>query len=342
MALATQCPHCHTTFRVAHDQLKLRAGIVRCGQCQQTFNGIAHLLPSTEVPLASALQSQVDSAPTPVTPPDTAVDMAIDTAVDADRLDDFDVPHHGAPEDIALPVAAEEQAPTPHHADTDASPITQPALPDIDLELATASDVDTDVETVQQPDNPAQAIATNFTKDASEEPGFVTAARRQPQQLRHKRWLFGTGCAVLTLVLLAQTAYGLRNTLAAYLPQAKPALLTMCAMLGCSITLPAHIDAISIESSELQAQPGNTDALTLSLLLRNRSNSVQAWPNLELILQDGTDRVIVRRVFAPREFPLKSADIAHGFAANSEKSVRLNFTLTQQQAAGYRVVLFYP
>jgi predicted Zn finger-like uncharacterized protein len=39
MALATQCPHCHTTFRVASDQLKLRGGIVRCGACQSIFDG---------------------------------------------------------------------------------------------------------------------------------------------------------------------------------------------------------------------------------------------------------------------------------------------------------------
>ncbi|HVL76980.1 MAG TPA: MJ0042-type zinc finger domain-containing protein, partial [Noviherbaspirillum sp.] len=45
MALATQCPHCRTTFRVAHDQLKLRAGLVRCGACKQIFNGIENLRP---------------------------------------------------------------------------------------------------------------------------------------------------------------------------------------------------------------------------------------------------------------------------------------------------------
>jgi len=44
MALATQCPHCYTSFRVANDQLKLHAGMVRCGACKQTFNGIEHLL----------------------------------------------------------------------------------------------------------------------------------------------------------------------------------------------------------------------------------------------------------------------------------------------------------
>ncbi|MCS0631800.1 DUF3426 domain-containing protein [Telluria mixta] len=55
MALATQCPHCHTTFRVAADQLKLRGGIVRCGSCQRIFDGNAHLIdldkPATPAPV---------------------------------------------------------------------------------------------------------------------------------------------------------------------------------------------------------------------------------------------------------------------------------------------------
>lgn len=50
MALATQCPHCYTSFRVANDQLKLYAGMVRCGTCKQTFNGIEHLIPPGSSP----------------------------------------------------------------------------------------------------------------------------------------------------------------------------------------------------------------------------------------------------------------------------------------------------
>lgn len=50
MALATQCPHCYTSFRVANDQLKLHAGMVRCGACKQTFNGIEHLLEPGQAP----------------------------------------------------------------------------------------------------------------------------------------------------------------------------------------------------------------------------------------------------------------------------------------------------
>jgi predicted Zn finger-like uncharacterized protein len=50
MALATKCPHCSTTFRVAHDQLKLRGGIVRCGSCNEVFDGNAALLEPLAIP----------------------------------------------------------------------------------------------------------------------------------------------------------------------------------------------------------------------------------------------------------------------------------------------------
>jgi predicted Zn finger-like uncharacterized protein len=50
MALATQCPHCGTMFRVAADQLKLRGGIVRCGACQQVFDGNKGLVDLSAAP----------------------------------------------------------------------------------------------------------------------------------------------------------------------------------------------------------------------------------------------------------------------------------------------------
>ncbi|HEU4374639.1 MAG TPA: DUF3426 domain-containing protein [Telluria sp.] len=60
MALATICPHCHTTFRVASDQLKLRGGIVRCGACHEVFDGNASL-----VDIAVTAPEAPASAPTP-------------------------------------------------------------------------------------------------------------------------------------------------------------------------------------------------------------------------------------------------------------------------------------
>ena len=72
MALATQCPHCGTVFRVAADQLKLRGGIVRCGACQLIFDGNAGLVDLTKTaapPLpASSPVSSPSAAPAPDAP----------------------------------------------------------------------------------------------------------------------------------------------------------------------------------------------------------------------------------------------------------------------------------
>ena len=43
MALATTCPACSTSFKVNPEQLKLRRGLVRCGNCEHVFSGVEYL-----------------------------------------------------------------------------------------------------------------------------------------------------------------------------------------------------------------------------------------------------------------------------------------------------------
>ena len=78
MALATQCPHCYTSFRVANDQLKLHAGMVRCGSCKQTFNGIEHLLAPGATPKSPPSQPQTSESLAPA--PDDAHNISTDAA----------------------------------------------------------------------------------------------------------------------------------------------------------------------------------------------------------------------------------------------------------------------
>ena len=68
MALATQCPHCGTLFRVAADQLKLRGGIVRCGACQQVFDGNTGLVDLNAPPSDALPSSPAPSSPAPSSP----------------------------------------------------------------------------------------------------------------------------------------------------------------------------------------------------------------------------------------------------------------------------------
>lgn len=77
MALATRCPHCQTAFRVASDQLKLRAGLVRCGTCKEIFNGIENLLHPDE-DIAAAIAASAPPVPeVPLGTPAAAVQKPV-------------------------------------------------------------------------------------------------------------------------------------------------------------------------------------------------------------------------------------------------------------------------
>jgi predicted Zn finger-like uncharacterized protein len=65
----TQCPHCHTLFRIHSEQLKVAAGRVRCSQCHQTFNALDSLQesPSSRVgvkkPLPASNEQETNWVP---------------------------------------------------------------------------------------------------------------------------------------------------------------------------------------------------------------------------------------------------------------------------------------
>ena len=73
--MQTRCPACQTTFRVTPEQLKARAGKVRCGQCQAVFNALDSLVDAPfEAPSATSTPSAFQASlpprsPAPPTPP---------------------------------------------------------------------------------------------------------------------------------------------------------------------------------------------------------------------------------------------------------------------------------
>ncbi len=178
--------------------------------------------------------------------------------------------------------------------------------------------------------------------DDAEEPSFVTRARRKQRFGRAITFLMAIGSLLLLIALIVQAAYAFRNQLAARYPQVKPVLVQVCTFIECRVSLPMQIEAISIESNELQALPSDQDIYTLTTLLRNRAPIAQHWPNIELTLNDAQDKAIARRVFTPREYLATAQENENGFAPVSEHAIKLTFKLTDLKPAGYRVYLFYP
>ena len=103
MALATQCPHCGTVFRVAADQLKLRGGIVRCGACQLIFDGNAGLVDLAKAPQPAPVSSP---AAAPEAPAATAPDSSSEPSVAQD-----DAPAPAQPSDADTAAAGDDQQP---------------------------------------------------------------------------------------------------------------------------------------------------------------------------------------------------------------------------------------
>ena len=73
--MKTYCPNCQTVFRITAEQLRLRAGKVRCGQCHHVFNALDRLLDDSEsVVIPAPIDKPVITvAPARVTTPPTAI-----------------------------------------------------------------------------------------------------------------------------------------------------------------------------------------------------------------------------------------------------------------------------
>ncbi|HVL76467.1 MAG TPA: DUF3426 domain-containing protein, partial [Noviherbaspirillum sp.] len=175
-----------------------------------------------------------------------------------------------------------------------------------------------------------------------DEPSFVRQGRRRQRMGRLATVTMSAGSVLLLVALIAQSAYVFRDQLAARFPQTAPWLHEACAYLGCQVGLPAQIEAVAIESSELQTLAPNTSTLGLTVLLRNHGTVAQSWPYLELTLNDNAGKVLARRVFAPSEYLPGGSNPRTGFAARSEQPVRLFFEPEGIQPSGYRVYVFYP
>jgi hypothetical protein len=169
---------------------------------------------------------------------------------------------------------------------------------------------------------------------------FVKRVDRSQKYGKAATIAMAIGIPVLLAGLALQAGTTFRDTLAANYPQLKPVLAAMCQPLGCKIALPTQLDALSIEQGELATMAENT--FSFSTVLRNQSKTAQAWPHIELTLNDNADKPVLRRVFAPREYLPSPAEAEKGFGPRSEQSIKLYFELKELKASGYHIAIFYP
>jgi predicted Zn finger-like uncharacterized protein len=157
---------------------------------------------------------------------------------------------------------------------------------------------------------------------------------------RRAGWV--TGSTLLVLALMTQIAFHYRGEIALLFPEIRPVLAELCTSLGCDVPLPRRAELISIESSDLQADPVNPGVMVLTATLRNRAAFAQSHPSLELTLTDSQDQPLARRVLAVQNYLERSTSVEAGFPSNSELPVKVYMEASSLKATGYRLYLFFP
>ena len=314
--MKTRCPNCQTSFRITPEQLKARVGKVRCGQCQTVFNALDSLLdesgakapPETRGP---ALNTKAMLTPSPQPVAETTQEAANEV-----------IPAVPLPEDYAEPTLG----PSVETVGEDDQALSESEA----QELGKASGLIMPRETTAIP---------GYSKWVE---GMVSTSPLSLPAEKASRWPFVLAALLLGLALAAQLVFHFRSEIAVTLPSLRPALAALCQTIDADLPLPRRVELVSIEASDLQADPARPNLLVLNATLRNRAGYGQDFPALELSLTDTQDAAIARRVFAPKEYLPAKIAADQPFAANSEIAVRVWIEAQEISAAGYRLYVFYP
>ncbi|MES2771403.1 MAG: DUF3426 domain-containing protein [Pseudomonadota bacterium] len=357
--MQTSCPACQTRFYIRPEQLKARAGTVRCGQCHTLFNALDHLRDSPTTGNAQGAaepQQAVHTAQTPHTPHTAQIATTDAPAPQSTALSS--TPSAPAAPDlsarVAPPSSSKSAAEPSHHAaprapipptstpTVSASVDASPAVPGASAASTTPSSAPSAADELLLPRETNQIAGysrwnEHTLRDFDANAPSLSAASRQ-----QTTGFFVALAALLALLLLGQSVFYFRSELLFYAPRLRPTFEAMARVFAFTIPLPMQIEQLSIDSSDLQIDPEHGERLSLQATLRNRAAYAQAYPLLELSLTDTEDKVIARRVFRAQEYLPANATGTPAFAANQELALRLSIEARNIQAAGYRLYIFYP
>lgn len=221
----------------------------------------------------------------------------------------------------------------------------QPAAQEVpDAAVVDEPDTDTAQPEEAAPLQPMPALAAEFAPhdgDAEHEhvPDFVKQAQRKAWWSQPVvRFAMGMLVIFLPMTLLLQVAIHERNTLAAWKPQWRPALETLCVALRCELAPRKHIASVVLTGSSFTHE-ARANHYRLDVSIQNQSSLAVATPAVELTLTDSQDQVLVRKVLDLSEIGAPPELAAHGEWNGTLPVMTQGLHLP---VSGYRVMAFYP
>lgn len=345
MSLITRCPKCLTAFSVGADQLCAFEGLVRCGQCQNVFDGYSNLdatLPILTEKVASAPTSTPSNViPSRIVPPShSSPDLSFSSHSSFSAPPRFAQVAPSSPPQVIRSRQSDMQIQSMHTSEPfDAFDSHLTNDEEADLHSPSNSSMEPTLTILGE-----SRMRGNMPSDVGREvPGFMVKGPT-PTGVAHVLWQLATVLALLAISL--QAIYIYRNDLAVAAPALRPWLERACQLVGCEVQYPKHAERISIQASSLQQeardqQGTDVSKFKLRFTLQNRFDKPQAWPYLLVLLTDASGTVVVRKVVPPVDYvPRQLIDTP--FKSQQEANFVVDLQVKGLTISGFEIDKFYP
>lgn len=167
---------------------------------------------------------------------------------------------------------------------------------------------------------------------ATPEPVYVPPRRRG---IHRGDWLWGLGCLILVLALVAQIAWAQRTTLIRD-PATQAWALRMCANLDCRLPPIRDVTKLELLSRDIRPDPDTAGALTITATVRNDAAFRQPWPVVVVELTDLDNEVVAMRRFRPTEYMPDRARRTGGLAPGTTAVVAFEVADPGKRAVSFR------
>lgn len=293
----TSCPDCLQQFRIQAIQLSMASGQVECGRCGHQFNALSRL---SDEPLLID-ESSYEFNYEPVLSQTSGVESEFDLKLEQVQEPVFDIPESDDAVSITAEVETEEKK-----SDEKVSP---------------------------------NRFSDNLLKDISD-----GLSDDLPVELREslpvKRSLVATLCWIigiflLLIMILAQLAWFNRDQLLVRYPQLDPVAREICEYLQCEILRYKDISAIKLINRDVRKHPLHEGSLLVNATMVNRSDTIQAFPLIQLALFNPGGEVIGFREFKPQQYLDDSIDTTAGMMPQSPIHFVLEVNGPTQEAVSF-------
>jgi len=267
--MKVKCPHCNTIFKLAESQLEIADGMVRCGMCQNVFNGLHNI----DDPFNDDVEEKTNKTSFGEEPIIQPVEKAIENLSATLNKKSELLP------DKPVKELSQALSNLSSHEPAEEPDIK---IPPFENKQKATDDFFDDVQSKLIPDEyriPELKIPYSIWKDIS----------------------WSLAILMLTVTLFVEYAWFYRHELAAK-PQLRPWVTKICNYANCEAMDLRYPQEIEMVSRNIYSHPNVKGALMVSLTMINHTTFAQPFPNIKVDFSDVRGSVVASRTFLPEEY----------------------------------------